>query len=81
MRIRRTNIELIIAAISELNEATTGEIIGYIQRQGVKPPPPRVVSQICSCLPVIKKVDMRGAYVIWGKTEDFGIRIKNKKKK
>jgi len=73
---RRTNIELIINAVSDLKEATTGEIIGWIQRQGCKPPPPRVVSQICSCLPVITKAGMRGAYVIWGKCKDFDKKIK-----
>lgn len=76
---RRTNIELIITAISALDEATTGEIIGWIQKHGCKPPPPRVVSQICSCLPVVKKVGTRGAYVIWGKSEDFDKKVRKKR--
>jgi len=75
---RRTNIGLIVDAMSELNEATTNEIIGFISKQGIKPPPPRVVSQICSCLPVVMKVGTRGAYVVWGKTDDFDEKIKTK---
>jgi hypothetical protein len=75
---RRTNVELIVNAISKLNQATTNEIIGFIRDQGVDPPPPRVVSQICSCLPVIKKIGSRGSYVIWGKTDDFDKKIKEK---
>ncbi len=73
---KRTNVELIISAVSEMGEATTGEIIGWMQRHGRKPPPPRVISQICSCLPVIKKIGSRGAYAIWGKSDDFDKRIK-----
>lgn len=75
---RRTNIELIVTAISALGEATTAEIIGYIRKQGCKPPPPRVVSQICSCLPVVKKVGFRGVYVVWGKVDDFDKKIKKR---
>ncbi|GAH51975.1 unnamed protein product [marine sediment metagenome] len=75
---RRTNVELIISAISALGEATTGEIIGYIRDHGCKPPPPRVVSQICSCLPIVEKRGMRGAYVIWGKKEGFDEKVKKK---
>lgn len=77
---RRRNVDLIITAIDKLETATTGEIIGFIQRQGVSPPTPRVVSQICSCLSIIEKKGMRGPYVIWGKTEDFGKKLKEKTK-
>lgn len=62
---RRTNVELIVSAIEDMGECTTGEIIGWIRRDGCKPPPPRVVSQICSCLPTVNKKGMRGAYVVW----------------
>ena len=77
---RRTNVELIVTAVSALGSCTTGEVIGWIRRDGCKPPPPRVVSQICSCLPMVEKKGMRGAYVIWGKKEGFDEKLKNMKK-
>lgn len=69
--VRRTNVELIVQAIDDLEEATTAEIIGWIHRQGCKSPPPRVVSQICSCMKIIEKKGMKCGYVIWGKAKDF----------
>lgn len=77
--VRRTNVELIIGAIMDLERATTSEIIGWIHDQGCKPPPPRVVSQICSCLSVIKKSGMKGAYVVWAKADDFEEKLKKRK--
>jgi hypothetical protein len=59
-------VELILEALKVLGEATTSEIIGWIHKEGCKSPPPRVVSQICSCLSLIEKRGMRGAYVVWG---------------
>lgn len=79
--VRRTNMRLIIEAINDLGEATTGEIIGWIHNQGCKPPPPRVVSQVCSCLSLVKKVGTRGAFVVWGKADDFDEKLKKKKNK
>lgn len=78
---RRTNVELIIGAISDLEEATTSEIIGWIHDQGCKSAPPRVISQICSCLSVIKKSGTRGAYVVWAKADDFEEKLKKRKVK
>lgn len=68
--VRRTNVELIVEAVNSLGTATTSEIIDWIHQQGCKSPPPRVVSQICSCMKTIEKRGMRGAYVIWGKKQN-----------
>lgn len=81
MMVRRTNVELILEAISSLGEATTAEIIGWIHQEGCKSPPPRVVSQICSCLPLIRKAGTRGAYVVWGKADDFEEKMKKMRRK
>jgi hypothetical protein len=58
-------VELIVGALEKLESATTNDIISWIRNQGCEPPPPRVVSQICSCLAPIEKNGMRGAYVVW----------------
>jgi len=79
--VRRTNVELITDAIGAMDRATTSEIIAWIERQGCKSPPPRVVSQICSCLSVIKKTGMKGAFVVWGKADDFEEKLKKTKTK
>ena len=79
--VRRTNVELILEALEDLKEATTAEIIGWIHKEGCKSPPPRVVSQICSCMKIIEKRGMRGAYVVWGKADDFEKKIEKKRRK